>query len=379
MSSQNQNQLSRRIYKSTQEQEKILGGTPKQVHKINELEKVGNKVGPAAASSSQLYYAPPHHSSKEKAPSRSIGGATIYNLSLEAQTHDSDGVKTFPPIPNAQVHDFALEARGFASQNSGHLDLSDKYDGRPSSSPPFSNHYAKITSILNDPQTYDNGDSHQSDQTHDGKASAIILNFRTHDGRPSSSPPFSNHYAKITSILNDPQTYENCDGHQSDQTHDGKASAIILNFQTHDGRPSSSPPFSDHYAKITSILNDPQTYDNGDGHQSDQTHDEKASATIPNPQTHDGRTSINPQTYGRWASSSPILLRYSSNYYARISSILNGLQTLPSFPWFLNNPNETNDVSLPPIYNNSTPQQIYSRTFESDHKPEDLDYHFVYK
>ncbi|PKC62340.1 hypothetical protein RhiirA1_538558 [Rhizophagus irregularis] len=326
MSSQNQNQLSRRIYKSTQEQEKILGGTPKQVHKINELEKVGNKVGPAAASSSQLYYAPPHHSSKEKAPSRSIGGATIYNLSLEAQTHDSDGVKTFPPIPNAQVHDFALEARGFASQNSGHLDLSDKYDGRP-----------------------------------------------------SSSPPFSNHYAKITSILNDPQTYENCDGHQSDQTHDGKASAIILNFQTHDGRPSSSPPFSNHYAKITSILNDPQTYDNGDGHQSDQTHDEKASATIPNPQTHDGRTSINPQTYGRWASSSPILLRYSSNYYARISSILNGLQTLPSFPWFLNNPNETNDVSLPPIYNNSTPQQIYSRTFESDHKPEDLDYHFVYK
>ncbi|CAB4415706.1 unnamed protein product [Rhizophagus irregularis] len=272
MSSQNQNQLSHRIYKSTQEQEKILGGTPKQVHKINELEKVGNKVGPAAASSSQLYYVPPYHSSKEKAPS-SFGGATIYNLSLEAQTHDSDGGKTFLPIPNAQVHDFAMEARGFASQNSGLLDLSDEYDGRSSSSPPFSN----------------------------------------------------------------------------------------------------------HYAKITSILNDPQTYDNGDGHQSDQTHDRRASATIPNPQTHDGRTSINPQTYDRWASSSSILLRYSSNYYARIPSILNGLQTLPSFPWFLNNPNETNDVSLPPIYNNSTPQQIYLHTFEPDHKPEDLDYHFVYK
>ncbi|PKY59299.1 hypothetical protein RhiirA4_430311 [Rhizophagus irregularis] len=46
------------------------------------------------------------------------------------------------------------------------------------------------------------------------------------------------------------------------------------------------------------ILNDPQTYDNDDGHQSDQTHDERESATIPNLQTHDGRTSINPQTYG---------------------------------------------------------------------------------
>ncbi|CAB5377269.1 unnamed protein product [Rhizophagus irregularis] len=365
MSSQNQNQLSHRIYKSTQEQEKIFGGTPKQVHKIDELEKVGNKAGSAAPFSSQLHYAPPHDNSKEKAPSGSIGGAIIYNLSRETQTHDSDGGKTFHSIPNDQVHDFSLEARDSNLENSG------------LSSPPNQN--ARITSILNDPQTYDNGDGHQSDQTHDGKASAIILNFQTHDGRPSSSPPFSNHYAKITSILNDPQTYDNGDGHQSDQTHDGKASAIILNFQTHDGRPSSSPPFSNHYAKITSILNDPQTYDNGDGHQSDQTHDGKASATIPNPQTHDGRTSINPQTYGRWASSSPILLRYSSNYYARIPSILNGLQTLPSFPWFLNNPNETNDVSLPPIYNNSTPQQIYSRTFESDHKPEDLDYHFVYK
>ncbi|PKY26055.1 hypothetical protein RhiirB3_441238 [Rhizophagus irregularis] len=312
MSSQNQNQLSHRIYKSTQEQEKIFGGTPKQVHKIDELEKVGNKAGSAAPFSSQLHYAPPHDNSKEKAPSGSIGGAIIYNLSRETQTHDSDGGKTFHSIPNDQVHDFSLEARDSNLENSG-----------------------------------------------------------------LSSPPNQN--ARITSILNDPQTYDNGDGHQSDQTHDGKASAIILNFQTHDGRPSSSPPFSNHYAKITSILNDPQTYDNGDGHQSDQTHDGKASATIPNPQTHDGRTSINPQTYGRWASSSPILLRYSSNYYARIPSILNGLQTLPSFPWFLNNPNETNDVSLPPIYNNSTPQQIYSRTFESDHKPEDLDYHFVYK
>lgn len=61
--------------------------------KINELEKNENKAGPAAASSGQ-----------EKAPSSS--------QPLEAQTYDSDGGKTFLPIPNDQVHDFFLEARG---------------------------------------------------------------------------------------------------------------------------------------------------------------------------------------------------------------------------------------------------------------------------
>ncbi|CAB5186660.1 unnamed protein product [Rhizophagus irregularis] len=77
---------------------------------------------------------------------------------------------------------------------------------------------------------------------------------------------------------------------------------VATRLQYYGSQPYSNPPFSNHYAKITSILNDPQTYDNGDGHQSDQTHDGRASATIPNPQTHDGRTSINPQTYGRWVS-----------------------------------------------------------------------------
>ncbi|UZO22336.1 uncharacterized protein OCT59_014700 [Rhizophagus irregularis] len=63
--------------------------------------------------------------------------------------------------------------------------------------------------ILNDPQTYDNGDSLQTHdgresatipnpQTHDGRTS--IINLQTHDGRSSSSPPFSNHYAKITNF-----------------------------------------------------------------------------------------------------------------------------------------------------------------------------------
>ncbi|CAB4488174.1 hypothetical protein RhiirA5_452193 [Rhizophagus irregularis] len=239
MSSQNQNQPSHRIYKSTKEQNKILGGTPKQVHKINELEKGENKAGPAAASSSQ-----------EKAPSSSIEGATIHNLPLEAQTHDSDGGKIFPPIPNAQVHDSALGARDPALQNSG-----------PSGPPD------KITSILN-PQTYDNGDGHQ---TQDGRTSVTIPN---------------------------------------PQTHDGRSSATIPNPQSHDGR---------------------------------------SSATIPNPQTHDGRP---------------------SNYYARIPSILNGPPTLPSLQWVLNNPNETNDVILPPIYNNSTPQQIHLHTLEPDHEPD---------
>ncbi|CAG8594435.1 19609_t:CDS:2 [Rhizophagus irregularis] len=204
MSSQNQNQPSHRIYKSTKEQNKILGGTPKQVHKINELEKGENKAGPAAASSSQ-----------EKAPSSSIEGATIHNLPLEAQTHDSDGGKIFPPIPNAQVHDSALGAHG--------------------------------------------------------RTSVTIPN---------------------------------------PQTHDGRSSATIPNPQSHDGR---------------------------------------SSATIPNPQTHDGRP---------------------SNYYARIPSILNGPPTLPSLQWVLNNPNETNDVILPPIYNNSTPQQIHLHTLEPDHEPD---------
>ncbi|CAB5352462.1 unnamed protein product [Rhizophagus irregularis] len=242
---QNNNQPPHKTFKTTQEPDKLLGGTPRQARKIND----------------------------------SIGGA----------------------------NDFALH-------NSGLLDMGGMY-GRTSTSPPFSNHYAKIDSILNVPQTYDNGDRPQSD--------------------------------------------------------DCRESAIIHNSQTHDGRTSSSPPFSNHYAKITSILNDSQTYDNGDG---PQTHGGGASVTFPNPQAHDERTStiiFNPQTYGGRVSSSPILLRYSFNYYAKIPSILSGPQTLPSFPWFLNNPNETNDVSLSPIYNNLTHQQIHLRTLEPDHKPDD--------
>ncbi|CAB4415705.1 unnamed protein product [Rhizophagus irregularis] len=277
---QNNNQPPHKTFKTTQEPDKLLGGTPRQARKINELEKVENKARPTkliAASQSRDF--PSHDNSEEEAPSSSIGGA----------------------------NDFALH-------NSGLLDLGGMY-GRTSTSPPFSNHYAKIDSILNVPQTYENGDRPQSD---DCRESAIIHNSQTHDERTSSSPHFSNHYAKITSILNDSQTNDNGDG--------------------------------------------PQTYGGG------------ASVTFPNPQAHDERTStiiFNPQTYGGRVSSSLTLLRYSSNYYARIPSILSGPQTLPSFPWFLNNPNEINDVSLSPIYNNLTHQQIHLRTLEPDHKPDD--------
>ncbi|CAB4415707.1 unnamed protein product [Rhizophagus irregularis] len=263
-----------KTFKTAQESKTLFGGTPKQEHKINELE---NKAGPAAASSSQ-----------EKAPSSSIEGATIYNPPLEVQTHDSDGVL---PIPNDQVHDFSLEARDSNLENSG------------LSSPPNQN--ARITSILNDPQTYDNGDGHQ---THDGMTSATIPNPQSHDGRSSATiPNLQSHDGRSSATIPTPQT------------HDGRTSATIPNPQSHNGRPSN------YYARIPSILNGPQTHS---------------------------------------------LSHYPSNYYARIPSILNGPQTLPSLQWVLNNPNESNDDILPPIYNNPTPQQIHLRTLEPDHEPD---------
>ncbi|RGB29901.1 hypothetical protein C1646_672101 [Rhizophagus diaphanus] len=265
MSSQNKNQSPHKIFKTTQEPDKLLGGTRKQARKINELE---NKAGPAKPTpASQSRDAMSQDSSKEKAPSNYIEGATIYYVAHEDQKHNYNDGKSFTPIPNAQVQGI-LEAREFDLPNSEFLDL-------------------------------------------DGK-----------NGMPSSSPTFSRY---------------------------------CFNY----------------YAKIPSILNDPQTHDNGDSH---QTHDEWPSDAIPNPQTHDERTStiiFNPQTYGGRVSSSLTLLRYSSNYYARIPSILNGPQTLPSFPWFLNNPNENNKVSLPPVCGGSASQQIHLHTLEPIHKPED--------
>ncbi|CAB4382022.1 unnamed protein product [Rhizophagus irregularis] len=247
-----------KTFKTAQESKTLFGGTPKQEHKINELEKNENKAGPAAASSGQ-----------EKAPSSS--------QPLEAQTHDSDGGKTFLPIPNDQVHDFSLETRDSRLKNSG------------LSSPPNQN--ARITSILRDPQTYDNSDGHQ---THDGRSSATIPNPQSHDGRSSAT-------------ISTPQS------------HDGRSFATIPIPQSHNGMPSN------YYARIPSILNGPQTHS---------------------------------------------LSHYPSNYYVRISSILNGPPTLPSLQWVLNNPNESNDDILPPIYNNPTPQQIHLRTLEPDHEPD---------
>ncbi|CAB4488166.1 hypothetical protein RhiirA5_424937 [Rhizophagus irregularis] len=250
-----------KIFKATQEPDKLLGGTRKQARKINEQE---NKAGPAKPTApppaNQSRDAMSQDNSKEKAPSSYTEGATIYYIPHESQTHNNNDGMSFTSIPNAQVQGI-LEARGFDLPNSELLDLGGK------------------------------------------------------DGRPSSSPTFSRY---------------------------------SFNY----------------YAKIPSILNDTQIHD----------HDEWASDTIPNPQTHDGRTStiiFNPQTYGGRVSSSLTLLRYSANYYARIPSILNGPQTLPSFPWFLNNPNENNEVSLPPVCGGSAPQQIHLHTLEPDHKPED--------
>ncbi|CAB4415695.1 unnamed protein product [Rhizophagus irregularis] len=276
MSSQNNNQPPHKIFKTTREPDKLLGGTPRQARKINELEKVENKAEPTLTGQSR---------------DATCGCSSSGSI-------EEINVSTFTPIPSTQIQGI-LEVHDFDWPNSALLDMGSK-DGRTSPGLTFSRysskHYAKIPLILNDPQTYDNGE----------------LGHQTNDGRSSSSHPFFNHF--------------------------------------------------------TSILNDPQTYDNDGSH---QTHDERASVTIPNPQTHVGRTSINPQTHGKRVSSSLTLLRYSFNYYARIPSTLNGSQTLPSFPWFLNNPNENNDVSLPPIYNNSTPQQIHLRTLEPVHKPED--------
>ncbi|CAB5377265.1 unnamed protein product [Rhizophagus irregularis] len=261
-----------KTFKTAQESKTLFGGTPKQEHKINELEKNENKAGPAAASSGQ-----------EKAPSSS--------QPLEAQTHDSDGGKTFLPIPNDQVHDFSLETRDSRLENSG------------LSSPPNQN--ARITSILRDPQTYDNSDGHQ---THDGRTSATIPNPQSHDGRASATIPTpQSHDGRSSVTISTPQS------------HDGRSSVIISIPQSHNGRPSN------YYARIPSILNGPQTHS---------------------------------------------LSHYPSNYYARISSILNGPQTLPSLQWVLNNPNESNDDILPPIYNNPTPQQIHLRTLEPDHEPD---------
>ncbi|GBB94198.1 hypothetical protein RclHR1_02310004 [Rhizophagus clarus] len=393
MAFQNQNQPPHKIFKTTQEQGKLFGGTPKQARKINKRTEPVKST--ATTSKFSIGQSPSHIS---------IGETIISNSLLEA--HSGNDSQTHPSflkisiLNDPQEDDNGLSSGG--ARASVPLPSGDDADtvpgipGSPEISGNDDNGIFLLSGGRNVPGPLPSGDGagYSSSPGISGDGDGVsgspeisydnIPNSQMHDGRESTGPII----LKISPILSDPQADNNgaslprdggdapgplpysdgcpgvsCSSKISDCGISRKTVTTIYNSQMHDGREFSS--------KILSILNDPAGGGNApetlllgnngcsgfpgpSGISGSDISPSNALTLIPNP---DGEVF-----------SSPTL------------SILNCPQILPSVPRELNNlinnnPNDTYDISLPPIrYNNPTSQQILLRTLESkpDHM-EDLD------